>query len=128
MRRIRRSSLLRHHLLELEEEDDAKAEEAELNATALVREREEEHAALVNELTARLAASERELEVMRVAVDAKDRELANLQVAMDIFNTDEEARGRLSLEAQALRENAHLAAELVVAKEQVTAANERASG
>ena len=120
---------LRHHLLELEEEDDAKAEEAELNAEALVREREEEHAATVNDLTARLAAAERELEVTRRAVDAKDRELANLQVAMDIFNTDEEARGRLSLEAQALREkNAHLAAELVVAKEQVTAANARASG
>ena len=120
---------LRHHLLELEEEDDVKAEEAELNAEALVREREEEHALTVNHLTARLAAAERELEQLNRAVDAKDRELANLQVAMDIFNADEEARARLSLEAQALREkNAHLAAELVVAKEQVTAANARASG
>jgi hypothetical protein len=119
---------LRHHLLELEEEDDVKAETFELNAEALVREREEEHAARTADLTAQLAAAERELEFTRGTVDAKDRELANLQVAMEMFNADEEARGRMSLESSALREkNAHLSAELSVAKEQVTAANTRAS-
>ena len=119
---------LRHHLLELEEEDDVKAETFELNAEALVREREEEHAARMADLTAQLAAAERELEFTRGTVDAKDRELANLQVAMEMFNADEEARGRMSLESSALREkNAHLSAELSVAKEQVTAANTRAS-
>ena len=105
---------LRHHLLDMEDEDDDKADAAESRMAAIRREQEEEHKAAMEAKDAAARGAERELEVMREAMAARDAELANLQLALEFFNNEVESGERRAAETVALREkNATMGAELV---------------
>ena len=105
---------LRRHLLDMEDEDDDKADAAESRMAAIRREQEEEHKAAMEAKDAAARGAERELEVMREAMAARDAELANLQLALEFFNNEVESGERRAAETVALREkNATMGAELV---------------
>ena len=119
---------LRRHLLDMEEEDDARDAATSERHQATLRAREEAHARRTLELETALSAAEREAETLREASVAKDTELANLQLALEHFDGEAEDGERRALESAALREkNATLGAELHVERERVAAANARSA-
>ena len=126
-RREKELERLRRHLLDMEDEDDDKAASAESRLEAIRIEQEEEHQAALAVKEAAARAAERELEVMHEAMQARDAELANLQLALECFNSEVETGERRAAETVALREkNATLMAELVVERERLSAAGKKA--
>lgn len=118
---------LRRHLLDMEAEDDEKEERLSAREAEAARRAEGTIAAATEASVSAARAAERDAEILREALAAKDKELANLQLALEHFDDEAEDAERRALEASALREkNATLAAELVAERARVAAAQEKA--
>ena len=118
---------LRRHLLDMEAEDDEKEERLSSREAEAARRAEGTIAAATEASVSAARAAERDAEILREALAAKDKELANLQLALEHFDDEAEDAERRALEASALREkNATLAAELVAERARVAAAQEKA--
>ena len=118
---------LRRHLLDMEAEDDEKEQRLSAREAEAARRAEGTIAAATEASVSAARAAERDAEILREALAAKDAELANLQLALEHFDDEAEDAERRALESSALREkNAMLAAELVAERARVVAAQEKA--
>lgn len=118
---------LRRHLLDMEAEDDEKEERLSAREAEAARRAEGTIAAATEASVSAARAAERDAEILREALAAKDAELANLQLALEHFDDEAESAERRALESSALRErNATLGAELVAERARVAAAQEKA--
>jgi murein DD-endopeptidase MepM/ murein hydrolase activator NlpD len=103
---------LRAHVLDVEAADDETASRRDAETDALATQ---------------VASLERECETLRRGVQARDAELANLQLALEHFDGEAESAERAALETAALREErATLAAEAAVARERAKEAERTA--
>ncbi len=119
---------LRRHLLDMEAEDDEKEERLSSREAEAARRAEGTIAAATEASVSAARAAERDAEILREALAAKDAELANLQLALEHFDDEAESAERRALESAALREkNATLGAELVAERARVAAAQEKVS-
>lgn len=117
---------MRRHLLEMEAEDDAKEDTLREREMALSQQAEASISTAVATSFATAKAAERDCEILRVALAAKDLELANLQKALAHFDDERDESTRLVVEAVLLRENnARIAAELTAERAVVAAASEK---